>query len=325
MKVLIPVAGFGKRLRPLTYAIPKALIEVAGKPVIAHIADRLEKYDVDQYLLVVSYKGEEVVHFLSQYSRKTVIAIQQDKQMGLGHAVWLAREHFEKEEPILIVLGDTIFDGELMENLEKGLDFLAVDEGDDPSRFGIVETNNKGEIIDLVEKPESPRSNLALVGVYFLSNSKILFDSLDEIIKKGVKTKGEFQLTDALSLLLRKGWAPVMLKVKGWYDCGKIESLLASNRSLLRKPESKGEVINSTLVSPFYIGEGVKIIDSIVGPHVSISDNVVVKGSRVKDAIIHEGSQIEESFLEHSVIGRYSKIRKARGKIIVGDSCLLEA
>jgi len=201
MKAILPVAGVGTRLRPLTHTTPKALVHVAGKPILGHILDALIPLGIDEVVLIVGYLGEQVVEYVRSTYPLRVKFVEQPERKGLGHAIYLAKEQVPNDEPILIVLGDTIFQADLAKVLADRRSAIGVREVEDPTRFGVVEMDG-GSIKKLVEKPAVPPSNLAIVGVYYLTSSQRLFASLQEVIDRDIKVKGEYQLTDALQIMI---------------------------------------------------------------------------------------------------------------------------
>ena len=228
MKAIIPVAGVGTRLRPHTYTLPKVLLNVAGKPILGHILDALQQHNIDEATIIVGYMGDLVEDYVRRNYSMNVTFIYQEERLGLGHSIWIAREHITDNEPLLIILGDTIFDVDLSLATNSRFSTLGVKSVDDPRRFGVVELE-KGFISRLIEKPENPTTNLALVGLYFINNPTLLVDSLQTLIDNNIRTRDEYQLTDALQMMIDKGEKFTTFPVEGWYDCGKPETLLSTN------------------------------------------------------------------------------------------------
>jgi len=212
MRAVIPVAGVGTRLRPHTYALPKVLLNVAGKPILAHILDELINYGVLEATIITGYMGDLVEEFVtSKYPKIKVDFVEQKQMLGLGHAIWTGRETYKDDDNLFIILGDTIFDVNLHANIDLKVSSIGVKYVDDPSRFGVVlldenqKINNKNIITKFVEKPEKPISNLAITGLYYIANARLLVDSLNTLIEKNIRTKNEYQLTDALQIMLQEG------------------------------------------------------------------------------------------------------------------------
>ncbi len=321
IRAIIPAAGVGTRLRPHTHTMPKALIHVAGKPILAHILDDLVGLGVKDVVLVVGHMGDHIREYVDEhYPRLNRAYVEQPERLGLGHAVRLTRQHVIGH-PTLIVLGDTIFRADFSEIVEGGDSRIGVKEVDDPRRFGVVEVED-GVATRLVEKPEHPTSNLAIVGVYYITDSPLLFNALDELVAKGMRTKGEYQLTDALQLMIERGHRIRPFPVEAWYDCGKTETLLETNRELL---ELKAEplpraLVGSVIVPPVAIDPTAEIHNSIVGPHVSIATRAVVRDAIVRDAIVNQDASVEQVLLEGSVIGENAVVRGTFRHLNVGDS-----
>jgi len=320
MRAIIPVAGIGTRLRPHTHTIPKALVQVAGKPILGHIIDQLVPLGITDVVLVTGYMGERVKDYVGQaYPDLSVCYVDQEERKGLGHAIFLTRECVD-DGPSLIILGDTIVTADFAGLVKRGATSIGVKAVDDPRLFGVVEIED-GAVKSLVEKPDDPPSNLAIVGLYLIQNTRLLMDCLSEIVDRDVKTKGEYQLTDALKLMLERGERMEPFEVEGWHDCGRPVTLLATNRFLLERaragtPEYPGSVV----VAPVSIDPGAVIENSIVGPYVSIAAESTVRNSIVRDSIINTSAHVETSLLSDSLIGEGAAVRGHYQKLNVGDS-----
>lgn len=321
-KAIIPVAGVGSRLRPHTHTTPKSLIHVAGRPILAHILDDLVRLGVKDVVLVVGHMGDHIREYVdAHYGTLTRTYVEQAEPMGLGHAVRLTESHV-RGHPAFIVLGDTIFRADFSDILTGGESRIGVKEVDDPRRFGIVEVKD-GYASRLVEKPDRPTSNLAIVGVYYLTDTVLLFDALNELVAKDLRTKGEYQLTDGLEIMIERGHKIRPFFVEGWYDCGKTETLLETNRELLeaRPPKQNGPPPAGTvLVPPVAIDPSAVIEHSIVGPHVSIAARAVVRDAVVRNSIVNQDAVVEQILLEGSVIGENALVRGTYRHLNVGDS-----
>ncbi|MEX1275669.1 MAG: sugar phosphate nucleotidyltransferase, partial [Bacteroidota bacterium] len=288
MRAIIPVAGIGSRLRPHTYTVPKVLLNVGGKPIIGHIMDRVIENGFDEATIIIGYLGEKIKEYiLTHYSIK-VDFVEQEERLGLGHAIYLSR-HTISRDPILIILGDTVFDVDLKGLIANDHSVLGVKEVDDPRRFGVAELEN-GFISKLVEKPEEPKSKLAMVGIYFIRKPQVLIDCLKEMIKRNVRTKGEFQLTDALQLMIERGEKMKPFTVDGWYDCGKPETLLETNRYLLEHmpvPDLRQDVV---VQPPVFISPKARVKNSVIGPFATVAEEAVVENSIIRNTIVSEGA-----------------------------------
>ena len=217
MRAIIPVAGIGTRLRPHTHTVPKVLLNVAGKPILGHILEKIIREGVTEATIVVGHMSEQIRDYVSTaFPEFRVDYVEQEEQLGLGHAIYVARETMGKE-PVLIILGDTIFDVDLRPVMRGTVSAIGVKTVDDPRRFGVAETRN-GRILRLIEKPERPTSNLALVGLYWIVNTPLLLTTLESMVKNDVRTKGEYQLTDALQLMIENGHRFSTSLIDGWFD-----------------------------------------------------------------------------------------------------------
>ncbi len=318
MKVLIPVAGAGTRLRPHTHTTPKTLLMVAGKPILGHILDTIKPLQVDELILVVGEKGDKIREYVDKNYRFKVKYAVQKEPLGLGHAVYTGI-HDEKNGELLIILGDTIFEADYRGLIEKGDYVIGVKEVKDPKRFGIIEFEGD-RITRVIEKPEHPPSNYAIVGIYYFSSLSPLRDALSEIIRKDIRTKNEYQLTDALALLIERGYELLKFSIDGWYDCGKVETLLETNRHLLEKYHKIRKLKGAILIPPVYIGEDCKAENAVIGPYVSVGDGVEIKNSIIRNSIVNSSSVIEDLLLEDSVIGEGARIKGSFHRVNLGDS-----
>jgi len=325
MKAIIPVAGIGSRLRPHTHTQPKALVPVAGKPILSHIIDNLFASGIQEFIFIVGYLGDKIEEYVkSNYPAIGKKFILQDPREGIGHAIWLARDLITVQDEVLIALGDTVFDIDLKNVINKKESSLGVKKVDDPRCFGVAELNEVGLIKNLIEKPPIPKSNLALVGLYKIKEARMLMEALDENIKNNFRTYEEFQLTDGMMQLIKKGVKISTFSVENWYDCGTKESLLETNAVLLRKTLDHGESAyhfeNTIIIPPVSISENCKISNSIIGPNVSIGNNSIINCSILKDAIIGSFSELQNAVLHHSVIGSDASLHGLSQSLNLGDN-----
>jgi glucose-1-phosphate thymidylyltransferase len=318
MKAIIPVAGEGTRLRPHTHTIPKPLIRVAGKPILGHILDDVIALGIKDIVLIVGYRGREIVDYVRRTYDVRLNFVEQEVRLGLGHAVHLARKYVGKE-PVFIILGDSIFKGDLGKMMASDGNYIGVKKVAEPQRFGVVRLEDS-RIVDLVEKPEKPDSDLAVVGLYAIKDTEALFGALDSLISSGSKTKGEFQLTDALNMMIRDGIELKAFEVDGWFDCGKPETLLETNRALLEMSRPRAEAPGSIIVDPVFIAADAEIEASVIGPHVSIAEKAIVKRSIIRNSIIGEGASVEDALLDSSLVGDNAVVRGTFKRLNVGDS-----
>lgn len=327
MKAIIPVAGIGTRLRPHTHTQPKALVPVAGKAILLHIVDMLIDNNVKDFVFIIGYMGVKIRKFiLSHYQDRglNIEFIMQEPREGIGHALYTAREAFRNEENVLIILGDTIVQVNLNEFLESKHSVLGVRKVNVPGQFGIAELNGQGFIRKVVEKPKIPKSNLALVGFYKISDVPKLIEALEHIITQNIKTLGEYQLTDALMYMIEQGHLMQTMPVDNWFDCGKRQSLLEANAILLgrnyKKSPSAKKYPNTIIIPPVSIGENCKITNSIIGPNVAIGEDTVVTYSVIEDTIVGSYSELKNVVLEHSIIGNDTRILGMSQRLNIGDN-----
>jgi glucose-1-phosphate thymidylyltransferase len=324
-KAVIPVAGVGTRLRPHTHTVPKALITVAGKPILSHILDELPRLGIEEAVLVVGHMADQITRFVvEKYPRLKVEFVEQTERLGLGHAVHLTAAQ-GRGRPLLIILGDTIFEADFTEVLGSADDRIGVKEVEDPRRFGVVEVEN-GYVRRLVEKPDRPASNLAIVGLYWFSDSGPLYEALSGIVGGEQRTKGEYQLTDALQRMIDNGRRMRPFRVDGWFDCGKRDTLLATNRHLLelKHAELAHRIEGAQIIEPVAIDPSAEVVGSIIGPYVTVAARAVVRNSIVRNSIINEAALVEDMLLEASVVGDLAVVRGAFRKLSVGDSSEIE-
>ncbi len=322
MRVIIPVAGVGSRLRPHTYTIPKVLLNVAGKPIIGHLLDRLIENGFNEVTVVVGYLGDKIKEYINAHYSIKVDFVEQEERLGLGHAIYLSKHTFSRE-PILIVLGDTIFDLDYKAFTSGEYSAIGIHRVDDPRRFGVVETT--GELISrLVEKPENPSTNLAVVGLYYIKHPELLVECLKEMIKKNVRTKNEYQLTDALQMMLERGEKMSAFPIDGWYDCGKPETLLATNKMMLDRMPGTTSPNGVVVHPPSFISPNAIVKSSVIGPYTTIAAGARVENAIVKNSIVNEDAVVSDALLVDSIVGSNAVVHGSYKKINIGDSSELE-
>jgi glucose-1-phosphate thymidylyltransferase len=326
MNVIIPLAGFGKRLRPHTYSRPKPLLTVAGKAVLGHVLDQLRGLDVDEMVFIVGYLGEQIEEYVSAHYDFRARYIEQKELLGQAHAIRLARDYVRGE--VLVLFVDTIFEADLSHLREVRSDgVIYCKEVDDPRRFGVVTLNDQAFITRFVEKPAEPQSNLAVIGLYYVKESASLFAAIDELIARDIQTKGEFFLADALQLMVDRGQRFNASTVEVWEDCGTAEAVLHTNRYLLEHGHAKNAAerfAGSVIIPPVYIEDSALVTNSVIGPYVTVGAGAEVRGSIVRDSIIDAGAIIEDAMLEASLVGREAIVRDRFRRFNVGDSAAVD-
>lgn len=325
MKAIIPVAGAGTQLRPLTYTQPKPLIPVAGKPIISFIIDNLERIGVEEYIFVIGYLGEKIKDYIEvHYPKLKKQFVKQEQRIGTGHAIWTARDLVRDADDLFIYFGDTLVDMDFQKMVDSERSCFATKKVEKPGGFGIVEFNQDGEVKRVVEKPKIPKSNMAMVGLYRIREVEDLIDALAYNIENDIRTDGEFSLTDGLQRMIEKGVPFCTERVKNWYDCGKKETLLETNAILLDNEGYASDDLpaydNSIIIHPVSIGKNCIIHNSIVGPHVTIGSDVKIDSSIVRESIIGNFASLNEVVLKNSVIGNDTSITGFRQSLNIGDN-----
>jgi glucose-1-phosphate thymidylyltransferase len=320
VKVIIPLAGKGTRLRPHTHLVPKPMMKVAGKPVMSYVLDDLKKLgNVEQVIYITGHLKEKVEQFARSEMDVPSVFVEQKIQDGTAGAVALARPYVD--QPVLIVFVDTIFDADLSKVKTVDADgIIWVKEVDDYQRFGVVVTDKNGNMTKIVEKPKTPISRRANIGLYYIRNWKLLYEGIDHVLSQP-KNQGEYFLTDAFQYMIDKGAKIQVVDVEGWYDAGKIDTLLETNQAMLgrgrsRQPKSVGD---STIIPPVHIEEGVTLRKSKIGPNVSIGSGSVIEQSEISHSIIGSKATITGSALTNSLVGDETVLSGVKGEVTVGD------
>ncbi|HSC53618.1 MAG TPA: sugar phosphate nucleotidyltransferase [Phnomibacter sp.] len=325
MKAIIPVAGAGTKLRPHTYTQPKALIPIAGKTILSFIVDQLQEAGVKEYIFIVGYLGEKIHDYVkTTYPHLQTHFVYQNERHGTGHAISLTQSIVGDDE-VVVTLGDTICEYDVKDVVNSPYSMLGVKKVDDPRRFGVAELDDQDSVERVVEKPAIPKSNMALVGIYKIKETHLLFECLEQIHNEQITTNGEFNLTDALQCMISKGAHFKSFRVKSWFDCGHKHTLLESNATLLKKyggnanPHSHA-FENTIIIPPVSIAPGCHIKNSIIGPHVAIGSNTNVNQSIVRDSIIGSYTSLFEVVLDNSLIGSDASVKGLSRSLNIGDN-----
>ncbi len=326
MKVIIPLAGKGTRLRPHTHITPKPMMKVAGKPVMSYILDDLKKLGtVEQIIYITGHLKEKVEEFARASTDIPSVFIEQKVQDGTAGAIALAREYVD--QPVLIIFVDTIFDADL--GVMKSVDadgIIWVKEVEDYQRFGVVVTDKDGNMTQIIEKPKTPISKRANIGLYYIRNWKLLFEGIDHVLKSP-KNMGEYFLTDAFQYMIEKGAKIKVIDVEGWYDAGKIETMLETNETMLTKGRARRpeRLDGSTIIDPVYIEENVTLKGSRIGPNVSVGEGSVIEDSEISHSIVGSGARISKSKVKNSLIGDGALLEGVNGEVTLGDHSEVKA
>lgn len=336
MKIIVPMAGRGSRLRPHTLTIPKPLIPIAGKPIVHRLVEDIAKVldqPIDEIAFVVGPDfGEEVEKNLKEIAHKLGAkgsVYVQDRPLGTGHAIMCAKDSLEG--PAVVAYADTLFKADFTwDALVDGL--MWVKQVENPSAFGVVKLNGQGEITDLVEKPTEKVSDLAVIGIYYFKDVAVLKNQLEEVIAENLMHGGEYQINDGIKKMWAKGYVFKPGKVDAWMDCGNKNVAVETNGRMLNFLHEDGENLvsdsvkleNSKIIPPCYIGEGVVLTNSIIGPNVSIGDHTQIADSEIKNTLIQTHAEVVNAKLDNAMIGNHAKFNGEFTSVSIGDYSVLE-
>lgn len=328
MKIILPVAGKGTRLRPHTHTKAKSLVYVAGKTVLEHIIQRLLPLQAAEYIFITDENGAQIEAFMHKsFPELSCSYIVQKERLGPAHAVVLAAPRIAAGDDVLVVFNDTIFvsDLERIPALCADCDGLIYSkEVEDYQRFG-VNVIEDGLIVDMVEKPDTPISRLAQVGLYYLKDGPRFMGYLERTIAAGETVKGEYYLPAVFMRMIGDGLRFRAPEIDAWLDCGKPETLLETNRYLLQeRHHCHGETINSVLIAPVHIGEGAVVRNSILGPNVSIASGTLIEESIIRDSIINANGEVRAMVLESALLGDSVRLIGSPRRMNIGDHSLIE-
>jgi glucose-1-phosphate thymidylyltransferase len=324
MKAIIPVAGAGTKLRPHTYTQPKALIPLAGKTILSIIVDQLRDAGINDFIFIVGYLGDKIRDYVNEkYPGLNAHFVNQNERQGIGHAILLTRELVGNDE-IFIVLGDTICEYNVSDVIAREHSVLGIKRVDDPRDFGVAEIGEDGYISRVVEKPQIPKSNMALVGIYKIRETAQLFECLEANMRNMIRSRGEVSITDAIECMIGRGARFQSFKVQNWFDCGKKETLLESNATLLKKfggsISTEHSFENTIVIQPVSIAPGCDIKNSIIGPNVAIGEQTTISYSIIKDSIIGSFADLSDIVLTHSLIGSDTEVKGESRSLNIGDN-----
>ncbi len=328
MKIIVPMAGRGSRMRPHTLTIPKPLLPIAGKPIVQRLVEDIAavvQEPIDEIGFIIGDFGEEVEKDLLKIADNLGVKgriFHQEEALGTAHAILCAQEIMEGK--VIVAFADTLFRADFkLDDSKDGI--IWVQKVEDPSAFGVVKLNENGVITDFVEKPETFVSDLAIIGIYYFKDAAYLRKNLQYLIDNNIRDKGEYQITDALERMKEEGTEFVPGAVQEWLDCGNKVATVNTNQRVLEfiktqdLVSSSAKMINSVLIPPCFIGENVQIENSVIGPHVSIGDNTTIKQSVIKNTIVQEETSIQGLVCEDSMIGNHTKIAIKAKDVSVGD------
>ena len=328
MKVILPVAGKGTRLRPHTFTKPKSLVRVAGKTVLQHVIDGLAKVDVEEYIIITDKNGHIIKQFVDEhYPDIKATYVTQTELLGPAHAVSLASPRIMEGDDVLVVFNDTLFVTDLtrIHILCKDLDGLIYSkEVEDYKRFG-VNVMKDGVIVDMVEKPDQPVSKLAQVGLYYLKNGRQFMDYINKAIQNDLRTKGEFYLPEVFKLMIKDGLKLGAPEIEEWLDCGKPETLLETNRYLLERATGNHIFIEGcVIIPPVSIHPSAEVKHSVIGPYVSIAENCKINESIIRNSVINPNSILHNVMLDESLIGDAVELAGQSQRMNIGDNSVID-
>ncbi|QIL76046.1 MULTISPECIES: sugar phosphate nucleotidyltransferase [Hymenobacter] len=330
MKIIVPMAGMGKRMRPHTLTVPKPLIPIAGKPIVQRLVEDIAKVcgeQVDEVAFIIGRFGETVEKSLVKIAESVGAKgsiYYQDEPLGTAHAILCAKDSLSG--PLVVAFADTLFKADFtLDSSAAGT--IWVQRVDDPKPFGVVKLDDQGQITDFVEKPTEFVSDLAIIGIYYFQDGDYLRDELQYLLDNDIKDKGEYQLTNALENMKNKGTTFVPGRVTEWLDCGNKDATVFTNQRYLEYLQERGEnlvsasatLTNSIVIPPVYIGENVKITDSVVGPHVSLGNNSNVRQAVVSNSIVQESATVLNTNVTNSMIGNHATVTGVPHDLSLGD------
>ncbi|HUH51909.1 MAG TPA: sugar phosphate nucleotidyltransferase [Flavobacterium sp.] len=331
MKIIVPMAGRGSRLRPHTLTIPKPLIPIAGKPIVHRLVEDIagvinQKIDEIAFIIHESFGAQvekDLIAIAEKLGSKGTIYYQ-NEALGTGHAIMCAKESMSG--PIVVAYADTLFRADFA--LDTKADSVVwVKQVDDPSAFGVVQLNDNNEITDFVEKPKEFISDLAIIGIYYFKSGEVLRSELQYLLDHDIIKSGEYQLTDALENMKQKGLRFVPGKVEEWMDCGNKNVTVETNSRMLGFLREDGENLtsasftnqNSTVIEPCFIGENVVLKNATIGPNVSVGNGTIIENSEIKNSLIQTNSIIKNAKLDNAMIGNFAKYDGNFTSVSIGD------
>lgn len=329
MKIIVPMAGMGKRMRPHTLTIPKPLIPIAGKPIVHRLVEDIAKVvqePIEEVGFVIGRSfGREVEQSLKDVAKSVGASgsiFYQDEPLGTAHALYCAKDMLDGN--VIVAYADTLFKADF--KLDKEQDgIIWVQKVEEPAAFGVVKVDENHVITGFVEKPDSFVSDLAIIGIYYFRDGEFLKNELQYLIDNHITNAGEYQITNALDNMRNKGVKFVPGQVDEWLDCGNKEATVHTNQRYLEyikdslaMPDTSGTE-SSVIIQPVYLGKNVKIKNSVVGPYVSVGDNTEIKNSRIRNTIVQNNTQIDNANLENSMLGNFVTLKLSSSDFSIGD------
>jgi glucose-1-phosphate thymidylyltransferase len=321
--IILPVAGLGTRLRPQTWSKPKPLVSIAGKPILAHVLDRVMPVNPDKLVFITGFLGDQIEAWARANYELPMEFVVQPEMLGQTDAIIRTRDVVHNDA--LILFPDMIFEADFTALPSVDADaVMFTKEIEDPSALGIAVVEGD-RITKLIEKPKEPISNLAVIGIYYVKKMPEMFAAIEEQMAKGIKLKNEYFIADAIQLMIDGGAKVVTAPVSEWEDCGNAEALLATNQFLLKRQGCGTEIRgDSVIVGPSIVAPDATLERAVIGPFASVGAGAVIRDSIVRDVIVEDSAGIESVLLEHSIVGRAATVRGRASKLNVGDTSTTE-
>jgi glucose-1-phosphate thymidylyltransferase len=335
MKIIVPMAGMGKRMRPHTLTTPKPLFSIAGKPIVQRLVEDIAgvvEEEIEEIAFIIGRFGKEVeeqlVKVAASLGAKGSIYFQ-DEALGTAHAIMCAKESISG--PVIVAFADTLFKADFTLDATKD-GIIWVHQIDDPRQFGVVQLDENNVINDFVEKPQEFVSDLAIIGIYYFKDGDNLKVELQYLLDNKIMDKGEYQITDALQNMTKKGKQFVPGEVVKWLDCGNKNATVDTNQKYLEVMKNRGDEMiapdlklnNAQIIEPCFIGENVVIENSIIGPHASIDSNTKIINSVINNTIVHTNAEIDTVISSGSIIGNFTKVKGTAQNLSVSDYSTME-
>ncbi|MCA9877284.1 MAG: NTP transferase domain-containing protein [Thermomicrobiales bacterium] len=318
MDVILPVAGLGSRLRPQTWTKPKPLVSVAGKAMLAHVIDRVLPAEPDSIVFITGFLGDQIEAWARETIDLPLAFVEQPVMRGQTDAILRARGLAQADA--LILFPDMLFEADFRGLTDVDADVVMfTKEVEDPSALGVAVVEGD-RITRLVEKPQEPVSNLAVIGIYYVKDMNQLYSAIDEQMERGISLKNEYFIADAIQIMIDRGAKVIPMNVTAWEDCGNVENLLSTNRYILdRSPSHAPESPTSVVIEPSIVADDAILEHSVIGPYASVGAGSVVRNSRVQNSVVEERALIENAQLDASIVGRRARVVGLTGTINIGD------
>lgn len=321
MDIILPVAGFGSRLRPHTWSKPKPLVTVAGKAMLAHVLDRVMGLEPGKIVFITGYLGDQIEAWAREnYPDTELVFVEQPEMLGQSDALYRTREYVQDDA--LMLFPDALFEADFSGLAEMDVDGVAYTYYvEDPSAYGVALLDDNGYVTKIIEKPEEPVSHEAVIGIYYFKEWQKLMTAIEKQFERKIMLKGEYFIADALQIMIDEGARFEIDQISVWEDCGNVEALLDTNRYLLgAEPPSPAQRTGSLIVPPSYVHRDAVLEDAVIGPYASIGAGTVVRNSVIRDSIVEEDSEVEDAILQRSVVGSKVTIQGSARSISVGDN-----